>query len=127
MSYRSFRLLWTGVVVAVLLVLAGTVLSLGSPIERPSRTDHVVLLEIKNSEFNPHEFHLPQGRRSALYIVNRDLHAHTFVVDEWGLRVTIPSRRSATVLIHPGQSGEFRVYCDDARHEGSMCATLTVH
>lgn len=126
MSYRSRRFFWAGAVVAVLVALVGSVLSLGSPVERPARTDYVVLMEIRNAEFHPRKVHLPRGRRSALYIVNRDLQPHTFVVDELGLQVAIPPRRSANILIHPPGAGEFRMYSPDLSNDGGLHATLVV-
>lgn len=79
--------------------------------------DAVVQVDLAGMAFRPARLELPKGRRTALFLINRDDYPHSFDVDALGIHVSVPARGSAVAVVHPEESREFDFYCGVAGHK----------
>jgi plastocyanin len=110
----------SAVALGVLLMVVGVVATLG--VEDDARADGDVVVAAKNTEYPPTVKAAPGD--VGLYIENRDLLRHTFVIEEAGVKVELPGSTGRHVTVSL-KAGTYEFHCDVPGHE-SMKGTLKI-
>ena len=88
---------------------------------------NTILYTTKEMRFGQSELRVKAGEEITLQLVNYDLYAHSFDIDELDVHVQMPANGQASAQFTVSEPGEYKIYCGIPGHEeAGMVAKLIV-
>lgn len=120
---RAFRAI--AIITAALVILSGSLHIAGLTIVSTEDKAGAILVELNNDYLVPNRLEIPVGETTRIVVENNDFFAHTFEIEELGIKQTILPFSELLIEFRPTNTGDFTIL-SEAPMTGDMEGTLVV-
>ena len=120
---RAFRAI--AIITAALVILSGSLHIAGITNASAEDKAGAILVELNNDYLVPNRLEIPVGETTRIVVENNDFFAHTFEIEELGIKQTILPFSELLIEFRPTNTGDFTIL-SEAPMTGDMEGTLVV-